>query len=68
MSKDKIEWKKPSMGLQSIFTFGAHKGKQVEDLIEDRPNYIAWCVENDIVDFEFVPVVTGKEMAERMKQ
>ena len=23
---------------------------------------------NDIVDFEFVPVVTGKEMAERMKQ
>lgn len=41
-----------SMGLEDEFKFGKHKGHQLEDVIEDDPDYIRWCVENDIVDFD----------------
>jgi len=41
-----------TLTLESIFTFGKNKGKQVEDVIEDDPNYIAWLVEEDIVEFD----------------
>lgn len=41
-----------SMGLDDAFGFGKYKGEQVEDVIEDDPRYIAWCVENDIVEFD----------------
>lgn len=40
------------MGLQDEFTFGKHRGQQLEDVIEDDPGYIEWCVGNDIVEFE----------------
>lgn len=40
------------MNLESIFTFGKHKGEQVEDVIEDDPYYIRWLVENDIRQFD----------------
>lgn len=40
------------MKLESIFTFGKHKNEQVEDVIEDDPEYIRWLVENDVVQFD----------------
>lgn len=40
------------MGLEDTFRFGKHKGHQLEDVIEDDPDYVRWCVENDIVDFD----------------
>ena len=34
------------MNLESEFTFGKYKGSQVEDVIEDDPEYIRWLCEN----------------------
>jgi hypothetical protein len=38
--------------LETLFKFGKHKGNQVEDVINDDPEYIAWLVEEDIVEFD----------------
>lgn len=40
------------LGLDDIFSFGKHKGDQVEDVIEDDPSYIEWLVEETIVEFD----------------
>lgn len=40
------------MSLEDLFKFGKHKGQQLEDVIEDDPEYIAWCCDNDIVQFD----------------
>lgn len=39
------------MELEDIFTFGKHKGCELEDVIEDDPKYIEWLVSNDVVSF-----------------
>lgn len=39
-------------GLDDLFSFGKHKGNQVEDVIEDDPGYIAWVVENGVCEFD----------------
>jgi len=40
------------MNLEDSFTFGKHKGHQIEDVIEDDPSYIEWCCDNEVVDFD----------------
>lgn len=40
------------MSLDDLFTFGKHKGDQLEDVIYDDPDYIAWCCENGVVFFD----------------
>jgi len=45
-------WKPPTMGLADLFTFGKKKGKQLEDVIEDDPNYLEWCIEKNVVKFD----------------
>lgn len=40
------------MGLEDCFKFGKHVGDQLEDVIEDDPNYIEWLVTNTGVDFD----------------
>lgn len=40
------------MQLDSIFKFGKHIGQQLEDVIEDDPDYIEWCCENEVGDFD----------------
>lgn len=54
-----------TLGLESNFPFGKHAGDQVEDVIEDDPEYIAWCVENDIVEFdeETLELITKRRIA-----
>lgn len=32
-------------GLSTVFDFGKHEGKTVEDVIELDPGYISWCLE-----------------------
>lgn len=39
------------MNLESMFTFGAHKGEQVEDVIMDDRQYVLWLIEEK--DFAF---------------
>lgn len=42
------------MGLEDLFEFGhnSHQGDQLEDVIEDDPSYIAWCIDQDVVEFD----------------
>jgi len=40
------------MALDDIFTFGKHRGEQLEDVIEDDPDYIEWLVQDRIVEFD----------------
>ena len=53
------------MDLEGIFTFGKHKNEQVEDVIEDDPQYIRWLIENGIVQFddETLEVISKKGIA-----
>jgi len=37
--------------LDTIITFGTHKGKTIEYLCDEHPDYIDWCMEN-IKEFE----------------
>lgn len=49
-------------GLDDVFTFGKYRGNQVEDVVEDDPNYIEWLVSNDVVSFddEALELITKK--------
>lgn len=40
------------MGLEDEFKFGKHKGHQLEDVIEDDPNYLEWCIKEDVIAFD----------------
>ena len=53
------------MTLEDVFKFGKHKDHQLEDVIEDDPDYIEWCVKNDMVDFdeESTELITKKGIA-----
>lgn len=39
------------MKLDDEFKFGKCKGQQVEDVIEDDPQYMRWLCENTKIDF-----------------
>lgn len=38
--------------LETILTFGKYKGEQVEDVINDHPEYFEWLYNKDIVRFD----------------
>lgn len=40
------------LGLSDSMPFVKHKGREIEDLIYDEPNYLAWCVNEEIVVFD----------------
>lgn len=37
--------------VDTILTFGKHKGEQFEDVCHDDPNYVAWLAANTDNDF-----------------
>ena len=37
--------------LEDLFPCGQHEGEQIEDVIEDFPQYMATCMEYDSFDF-----------------
>lgn len=37
--------------LNTKFDFGKHKGKTVEEVCDDDPSYVEWCIDN-VDDFE----------------
>lgn len=52
------------MGLDNIFTFGKHEGKQLEDVIEDYPGYIGWWADHDFdFDEEVLELLTKRGIA-----
>jgi len=38
--------------LSDVMPFGKHKGQEIEDLIHDHPDYLAWCVNEEVVNFD----------------
>ena len=60
-----FKWKhsKP-LGMDSILNFGKHEGEQIEDLIEDDPEYLAWLIEDRQKEFdeEVMQVLTKKRI------
>jgi len=42
----------PSLRLSDSMPFGKHKGEEIEDLIYDQPGYLAWCVNDEVVEFD----------------
>lgn len=42
--------KSTALTLDTILDFGKYEGEQIEDIIEDDPNYITWMYEHN---FEF---------------
>ena len=38
--------------LSDVMPFGKYNGEQIEDLIYDQPGYMAWCFNEDVVDFD----------------
>ena len=54
-----------SMGLEDEFTFGKHKGQQLEDVITDHPDYIQWLISEGVVlfDEEAMELITKKAIA-----
>ncbi len=50
------------MDLDDVFNFGKYTGLQLEDVIEDDPQYIAWICENELIEFseEVLELITKK--------
>lgn len=40
------------MGLDSVFKFGKYNGLTVEQVLLVDPDYIRWCAENDVTNFD----------------
>lgn len=50
-------------GINDVFTFGKFKGKTILEVLENKPSYIVWCIEN-IKNFTIDPVLS-KELLEQ---
>ena len=37
--------------LEDFFVFGKHEGEQVEDVIEDDPEYFTWLYDESFIEF-----------------
>jgi uncharacterized protein (DUF3820 family) len=44
------------LDLDHVLTFGRHRGRTIEDVLEDDPRYLLWVCEN-VDDFELDDVV-----------
>lgn len=38
------------LALNDLFMFGKHQGKEIEDVIEDDPDYFVWLYENEVIE------------------
>jgi hypothetical protein len=45
-TKNWVEKRKQMLKLDTILTFGKHKGKKIEDIIKNNKDYILWLFEN----------------------
>lgn len=50
-------------GINDMFTFGKFKGKTILEVLENKPSYIVWCIEN-VKNFRIDPVLS-KELLEQ---
>lgn len=40
------------IGLKTVLWFGIYKGKKVKEVLENNPDYIAWCKNNIKMKFK----------------
>ena len=38
--------------LSDIMPFGKHEGEEIEDMVIDHPNYMAWVVNEEIIKLD----------------
>lgn len=38
-------------GINDILTFGKYRGKTILQVIDEKPSYVAWCIQN-VKDFK----------------
>ncbi len=49
------------LGIDDVLNFGKYSGRLVEDVIEEDPQYIAWCIDTDAAEFdeEVIQLIEG---------
>ena len=52
--------------LDSLLDFGKHEGEQVEDIVEDHPDYVRWLIDNGFGRFG-AAVIEALEKRERRR-
>ena len=40
------------LDLDDRFAFGRHKGKLVEDVLNDDPAWLLWAIENEVIEVD----------------
>lgn len=51
-----------ALKLTDTMPFGKHKGEQLEDLLYDDPDYLAWLYDNDVVEFDETLLMMMQDM------
>ena len=46
------KWKAAQMSLDSTFTFGKHKGSELQEVIENHKSYIDWAVDKEVIELD----------------
>ncbi len=54
--------KNQTLNLKSKLNFGKHKGKTIDEVLEEDPTYIRWCLEN--IDWFKLSEEDEKEVSE----
>jgi len=54
----------PDLYLDSILPYGKYKGEEVEDVLEDNPQYLVACVEYDTFNFaqEVITIMENRKL------
>lgn len=40
------------LNLQSYLEFGKYSGTQLRELIHEDPDYVVWCIENEVFEVD----------------
>jgi len=46
------KWKAAQMSLDTAFTFGKHKGSELQEVIENHKSYIDWAVDKEVIELD----------------
>lgn len=46
------KWTAKTMSLDTEFAFGKHRGKSLQEVIEDHLSYIDWAVDKEVIELD----------------
>lgn len=68
-NKMRIQLKRNIYDKEDIIKFGnKHKFEKVKDVLEEDPQYLVWCHENERIDFELSPKLYKKAVTTMEKR